>query len=204
MTPGGPGASEKPILFSGPMVRAILEGRKTQTRRLVKLHEPYVTMSERDDGAPWPYYEDPNTMNGYEPLPCPYGEPGHRLWVRETTYRNGGYVATDPPPHASAGKVPSIFMRRHDSRITLAITGVRAQRLGDISEDDARAEGVTFKLQEELGNPGGLGWWGSLRQGFAALWDSINGDRAPWKSNPWVWVVSFAPAPTGTTRGRDE
>lgn len=189
---------ERPILFSGPMVRAILDGRKTQTRRVVK-------------GA-WALEGDESGC-GWEPPACPYGEPGDRLWVREAW----GLMDTQPsdgPDRATLGYRadgdaaapngrhqlwrPSIHMPRWASRITLEITDVRVERLRSISREDVRAEGI----------PETFGDWGALRfPGFEAhvwdnmrfdeqwklCWDQINGDRpgCSWDANPWVWAITF-------------
>jgi hypothetical protein len=181
---------ERPILFSAPMVRAILAGEKTQTRREVKGLGVFVD-TEMDMGPPtledvgwiWP---DGTTAR------CPYGKPGDQLWVREkwrptvniSKSESSIYYAADGVSKVDkrAGVLwrmatasrwrPSIHMPRWASRLTLEVTGVRVQRLDDTGEDDARAEGVvdTFAFEE--------------------LWDSINGKGA-WAANPWVWVVSF-------------
>ena len=164
--------TERPILFNGPMVRAILDGRKTMTRRIVKA-------GTRDD---W--------------NACPYGVIGDRLWVRETWRCFGGreyeyqqhqpsiiYRADDGPTHNEGGWRPSIFMPRWASRITLEITGVRVERLQDISEADAEAEGCTGDHRADRDS--------DAAQEFRSLWNQINGKRASWDSNPWVWVVEF-------------
>lgn len=203
---------ERPIIFSAPMVHAILAGTKTQTRRTVKLParlwgnwEPTVIDCEgalTSDLRPAKFAAYPimsNDRTGAS-IYCPYGVVGDRLWVRETHrpryfedgsagYRaDWGSAAADCVPEPKWK--PSIFMRRRDSRIILEVTGVRVERLQDISEEDAKAEGVT---------PGasGVGYIPAQQAApyvyeYAALWDHINGKRAPWLSNPWVWVVSFA------------
>lgn len=171
---------ERPIIFSGPMVRAIIEGRKTQTRRVV--------IGTKDD---W------NS--------CPYGQLGDGLWVRETfLLRARGkvvvYRADMSEPEASGfgamygGWKPAIFMPRKLSRIALEVTDVRAQRLQDISEDDAKAEGLRHHHSW-----GGAESWRAgddisdfnPQRCFMKMWDSINARRAPWASNPWVWAISF-------------
>lgn len=166
--------TERPILFSAPMVRAILDDEKTQTRR--------IAQSDRDERV----------------LPLRYGEPGHRLWVREThavihdgsvVYRadlSPGDLADESKVRRSARSAglatlpwrPSIFMQRRHSRITLEVTGVRVERLQSISVDDALREGVHPPC---------------IRDNFQRLWDSINGGRAgrTWADNPLVWVISF-------------
>lgn len=157
---------ERPILFSGAMVRAILDGSKTQTRRVCKL--------DVRGGMPQPELDSLLRC-------CPYGQPGDRLWVRETwakTYvRQAGaewfvYATGDNRTDYGGPWKPSIHMPRAASRITLEITGVRVERLGEISESDARAEGVQSVAE------------------FKELWASING-LGSWEANPWVWVVEF-------------
>ena len=212
---------ERPILFSAPMVRAILDGRKTQTRRW--LHASPGTeaiLDEYDSG--WSSKFDAHGdghgglfrhVNGGTlsvPLRCPYGSPEERLWVRETfTHITGNgirvHYRADGEPTDREGRVlptepglprwrPSIFMRRSESRITLEIAEVRVQRLGEISEDDARAEGVEPVMWERKVYPSGRAATvetPSYRDGFGVLWDEINGKRCPWSSNPWVWAISF-------------
>jgi hypothetical protein len=176
---------ERPILFSAPMVRAILEGRKTQTRRIAKELNEMPNL----DGI---LKRFPN------PKGCRYGKPGDRLWVRETwAHERDGtgcpddngvlYRATDPgwdDEETGLRWRPSIFMPRRASRITLEITDVRVQRLQEISEEDAQAEGAVGALDQSVGN----NWCAS--QAFAALWESINGPDS-WDANPWVWAVTF-------------
>lgn len=201
---------ERPILFSGPMVRAILTGKKTQTRRLMRpqpewdpamdggrwwISGRHVTTLSWERAAPVEWM----LRNGY----CPHGVPGDRVWVRETFARSSdlarGYVyAADS--HVSRFDIdgehwtPSIHMPRQASRIDLEIVSVRAERLRDISEADAHAEGapVEFRISVRVGDKGtDERIPNSHRGGFANLWDHINGDRATWESNPWVWVVEF-------------
>lgn len=203
---------EHPILFSAPMVRAILEGRKTQTRRVVKPQpsagvraSPFVT-SGLEDG------------HGRE-LRCPYGQPGDRLWVRERFavdtkgadalvgqhYETPWYYADADEygllGHDGLGPIyvealrwrPSIHMHRDQSRITLEVTGVRVDRLQDISDEDAAAEGIDYQPNGgELYRPwrGHERWWERPRPAFRDLWDHINGPES-WGANPWVWVVEF-------------
>ncbi len=205
---------ERPILFSGPMVRAILEGRKTQTRRVVKPRH-YWHMDHRDDGTQWPYFDD---YVYAEPDPvevlCPYGVPGDRLWVRETWRLiawdgDAQTVGVDYPADGPDGearyietadhlalarrllsrrKRPSIHMPRWASRITLQVTGVRVERVQDICDADAMAEGVDWS---GLVDRTGLTKGGAVDT-FRALWDSINAKRGyGWGVNPWVWVVTF-------------
>ncbi len=194
-----------PILFSGPMVRAILDGRKTQTRRVFKVQPaddfcPEVglycpTLVDPRTGEMFPGKERFGASDLDECHPCPYGQPGDRLWVRETWQdtRSPGepenrrqimYRADDS--RSLIGWRPSIFMPRWASRITLEITGVRAERLQEISDDDAFAEGIQSWVDSGHGMAGG----GSARGTYRALWESINGPGS-WDANPWAWVVEF-------------
>lgn len=203
----------RPILFSGPMIRALLEGRKTQTRRVVKPQPLFEGF--RSYGASWAWHKSPAiwfsgvTTKQLVSKPglgmyCPYGQPGDLLWVRETccpdwadkpVYKADGGSAREAGYPAEPRWRPSIHMPRWASRLTLRITGVRVQRLHDISEDDAIAEGakpiaVTFRgdqagdarLVPSLGGP--------YRDGFRCLWASINGPGS-WDANPWVWALTF-------------
>jgi hypothetical protein len=175
----------RPILFSGPMVRTILEGRKTQTRRVIK---PQLK------DCPW-------VADG-----CPYGQPGDLLWVREAWNYFGGneYLyqqdkesvsyRADPPVTQIHGDKwrPSIHMPRWASRLTLRITDVRVQRVQEISEGDAVAEGVKACIagQDEHGPVK------TYRTGFVRVWQEINAKRGySWESNPWVWSITFEPSP---------
>lgn len=192
--------SDKPILFSAPMVRAILEDRKTQTRRIMKVQPDKIW----EDGSPW------WNIGGLRLPKCPYGQTGGALWVRETFRK---FVACDecgcsehPCPCPEDGAVfyradenyqgpksdpddpnwkPSIFMPRIASRITLEIKDIRAERLNDISEEAAKAEGAK-QVSKDIGC---ADVW-SYKEGFKHLWHSINGPDS-WHKNPWVWVVSF-------------
>jgi len=221
---------ERPILFSAPMVRAILDGSKTQTRRVVKPqphqseYEPdhfswmektkkrEVSKGWRPDGnggriptetvTPKGTLRSVSVSRGWFSEHCPYGQPGDRLWVRETfcpdwadhgpIYKaNGGSAIEAGYPREPRWK-PSIHMPRKFSRITLEITGVRVERLQEISEDDACAEGVSYTgpypnavLSGFLPRPDDL-----ARKEFKLLWESINGADS-WAANPWVWVIKF-------------
>ncbi len=246
---------ERPILFRGEMVRAILDGRKTQTRRVMK---PQPTHELQSDSTPecghWEWEWKGKRLHA---MYCPYGVPGDRLWVRETfilenaekplserpfmhdeeaewewgNYLVPHYRATEAEPHIVNPRYddgddrtrwsPCIIMPRWASRITLEVTGVRAERVQDISEKDAIAEGTT-KCEFD-GNGVHRGY--SHKTGFRKLWDSINAkpkpvwhdpytqdkvecyvscpwDRKsevrehrglPWYivANPWVWIVEF-------------
>jgi len=158
------------------MVRAVLNESKTQTRRVIKV-SPFDSC---DEGLGVHALVDIDK--------CPYGKAGDRLWVRETflSYlERTFYRATDEGDLLDSlfqtGKPkwkPSIFMPRSHSRIDLEVTGIRVERLNDISEEDAIAEGI----KNHLPTP---------KDAYQDLWDSINGETAPWDSNPWVWVVEF-------------
>ena len=168
---------ERPILFSGEMVRAILDGRKTQTRRVVKPQPP--------------------PLGGF--VKNPYGQPGDRLWVRETwALDDKYYYRADGAVGDRCGKwKPSIHMPRAASRITLEITGVRVERLQEITISDIYAEGaITDEWLEWRDDVSGVGMPAGSRienerDVWEKLWDSINGKTYPWKSNPWVWVIEF-------------
>lgn len=199
---------ERPILFRGEMVRAILEGRKGQTRRTRGLDR----INEDADG--WELvnvtsyamaqFRHKRTGEAVD-VRCQLGQPGDRLWVKETHgYITSAGVRTvyradgEPRDRFSGDAIegmkwrPSIFMRRADSRITLEVTGVRVERLQDISEEDASSEGVEMPSN---------GYWLDYRKNngipqltakdsFWSLWCSINGDES-WVANPWVWVIEF-------------
>lgn len=209
---------ERPILFSGAMVRALLDGTKTQTRRVVK-HQP----SGSEIFAPnefcdmWyfrdAYYACPeNDIGRY--VKCPYGKQGDRLWVRETFFSNSFdypkptehakehlyYRADGLPDFEGEEKyirwVPSIHMPRWASRITLEIVSVRVERLQEISEEDAIAEGIRFADGYYIGclHPikGTPKVFPTAVDAFCSIWDSINAERGyPWESNPFVWVLEF-------------
>ncbi len=189
---------ERPIIFSSEMVRAILEGRKTQTRRVIK-PQPKIDISMCD-----PYL--PALIDG-KYVGCPYGQPGDRLWVRENfmiqlpqsqEYPHGEveYAADYPIPidggpifqfeGGGSAMTPSIYMPRWASRIMLEITGVRVERVQDITHQDAVAEGI----QECPGyTDDGCD---CVYAAYAKLWDSINLKRGfGWNTNPWVWVVEL-------------
>ncbi|ROO33430.1 hypothetical protein [Pseudomonas sp. 7SR1] len=233
---------ERPILFSAPMVRAILEGRKTVTRRAVKI-QPRSKADIGSYGLGQPFIRHPDvTKRNPE---CPYGRPGDRLWVRETTEADedtaecailSRYVADHAPVLYSGCEDPeyngtwahwdyprqsrpSIHMPRWASRILLEIIDVRVERLKDISDEQAQAEGCFFTDYGKQCFHGGHGWkdvgdcpavaghqqregwmWdkttsheqclGSARHAFGNLWNKVNGPDA-WDANPWVWVVEF-------------
>jgi hypothetical protein len=235
--------TDRPILFSAPMVRALLAGTKTQTRRIVKwgsVHmkgcspevcgaDGYDTVTDRAiTRVAW----TPKTL---AMLVCPYGQAGDRLWVRETfrspskhivayaadgtcgawmgdgdggrMFHRHGQVIIDPSDGGQFGVkkygsrwVPSIHMPRWASRITLEITGVRVERLQEISAADAIADGIDIAphhpgMYEAVLADNGKGSRivcavDDPTEAYCALWNMINGSGA-WAANPWVWVVEF-------------
>jgi hypothetical protein len=206
---------ERPILFSASMVRANRAGRKMQTRRPLKW-----PVLGRSDGVKQRLYMESDLERPGDAMAilrlCPYGKPGDRLWVRETWAtrldrddtrpidlipgRDSVYFWADPQTcntgcGGAAGKRrPSIFMPRWACRNVYEITEVRVQRVNEISEEDARAEGfsadpISGKVN---GKPAKIAFYDPIRW-YAALWDAINGDRAPWASRPWAWAITYKP-----------
>jgi hypothetical protein len=204
----GNSMKERPILFSGPMVRALLEGRKTQTWRVVKPQPKNMVIRavQEAPGERCKWYDADCIYPGVEMI-CPYGQPGDRLWVKETHWLFGRWhkngmsetgrqkwkfhadracgVMFAPtaffPSREQNGwhKRPSIFMPHWASRITLEITKTPVERLRDISPNDCRAEGMP-KDNNDIG----------VRYGYGQLWNQING-KGSWDANPWVWVITF-------------
>lgn len=192
---------ERPILFNSEMVRAILDGRKTMTRRAVK------PQPEQDTDCPY------HIGTGIERVArtCPYGKPGDRLWVRETWRgKDWGYSRPkeiiyrasndfygnhrETTTHPDVKWTPSIYMPRWASRITLEITNVRVERLQKINNADALAEGTPGAWVENSEYPGGYEENENKVHVFffRQLWDSINAKRGySWDANPWVWVIEF-------------
>ena len=209
--------SERPILFSGPMVRAILDGRKTQTRRPVT-PQPFARPEFNDESGLFDVYAGDEVSGS---IRSPYGIAGDRLWVREAwrTTSDGGRADDMPPrdlqPHVvwyeadgvapsdeCVGKCrPSMFMPRWASRITLEVTDVRVERLNSISEQDSIAEGIerhysgwrpytTMFYEADGVTP--ANYLRDPRESYRQLWDSLNAERGHgWDVNPWVWVVEF-------------
>lgn len=204
-------STERPIIFSGPMVQAILEGRKSQTRRVVKPQPNSGPQGRMVDlgGGGWGLLD--GDLSGE--WGCPYGQPGDRLWVREAhaivpanAYRwSEGVVQTVNPldtyyaaiyregfdrSTGGLGWRPSIHMPRWASRLTLRVTEIRVQRVQEIGEEDALAEGfpeTPADLEPIQGIP-----WLSAREWFRGLWDDINAKPGrTWEDSPWVWVVHF-------------
>lgn len=192
--------ADRPILFSAPMVRALLAGTKTQTRRVVKPQPSPELLADYAEIRVTRGSTRTDAQALSECLPCPYGQPGTKLWVRETWAPNTVqplehrppadylYAATDSARYAVCRWRPSIHMPRAASRITLEITGVRVERLQDISEADAQAEGCPVECMTPTGDDSGSAIHGP--GGYLALWESINGPGS-WAANPWVWVVEF-------------
>lgn len=221
---------ERPLLFSAPMVLATLDGSKTQTRRIFNprrwtaarlnlLRFVHVLFGEATkilscaqpaDTAYagfdiFPYAHSPSYFK------CPYGQPGDRLWVREThcpnwcdktIYKADGGSAIEAGYPKEPKWRPSIHMRREYSRILLEITDVRIERLQDISEADAMAEGISeVNFRPCDGFPLSLGYMVGKDDGktslatsaiaaYRELWEAING-ASSWDKNPWVWVIEF-------------
>ena len=205
---------ERPILFSAPMVRALLDGSKTQTRRGIARLSGFGVITQFDV-ADTPDYDwhFRNKMRLWNDITharllecCPYGSPGDRLWVRET-FQGPMWFGDDEPVDSHTPKychykadgdgtpeymdaddnlvcrwMPSIHMPRWASRITLEITGVRVERLHDISDDDSLAEGI-YPTKTGL-------YSGSPRAAYEELWESINGPGS-WATNPFIWVIEF-------------
>lgn len=202
---------ERPILFSAPMVRALLDDRKTQSRRVVMpapISQPRHPLVSFNHGVPeWSFGLADQTSRGLRWWRCPYGVPGDRLWVRERycldvgydecppadvpSFARVGYAATDKAQAWMGRDRPSIHMPRWASRILLEITDVRVERLQDISEGDAIAEGLEWIVPGIWSVAMSLPIVGdNPRAVYGALWDHINGEGA-WAANPWVWAVSF-------------
>lgn len=196
--------SERPILFNDAMVRAVLSGAKMQTRRPVLVGGAPVH-HDRTEGAwrklrdGWAWVVENDVRGGV--YPCPFGAPGDRLWVRECwgpcrgglVYRADDHAAKVRGPDGGRWR-PSIHMPRWASRLTLRVTDVRVERVQDITEDDARAEGIT--------GPHNVGYpafhlpgdskprYSRAAAAFEDLWSDTYGAES-WAANPWVWVVSF-------------
>ncbi len=210
---------ERPILFSAPMVRALLDGTKTQTRRIVKPQADARTTAafQGADGIwrfSYPTARAPVSHADWD-VRCPYGMPGDRLWVRETCFIND-YRGVDVPVDERAdcnivykadplpdfeGEEnlivwrPSIHMPRWASRIDLENVSVRVERLENITEADALAEGVDMNQLVTMPMFPGAPCTVTIKprsaiEAYAMLWESINGPGS-WHANPWVWAVEF-------------
>lgn len=216
--------TERPILFSAPMVRALIDGRKTQTRRIVKPqpisvgYEPLISFNHAR--AEYSFGPEDRDARGLRWWRCPYGAPGDSLWVKETwrptaslqpwdldvtyaadnsrrTIKDGEFGERDwtMPKAAARGNVSPLFMPRWASRLTLAITDVRVERLNDCSSEDAAAEGlVKLPATGRYVVEQGAQYFGAAsrdpREVYSWLWDDING-AGSWAANPWVLVVGF-------------
>lgn len=180
---------ETGLMFKAPLVRAILAGQKTQTRRVVKFR-PGFDLEEREDGSLWPWMEHPDRCDDVW-MPCSLGQPGDRIYVRETFghfERNENFKPGCECFYRADGDSvelqpwrPAIHMPKHAARIWLEVTGVRVERLQQITEEDAKAEGAPMKNSPAAHLT-------SYRRGFQELWESTGGD---WAMNPWVWVIDF-------------
>lgn len=196
----------KPILFSTEMVQAILAGRKTQTRRIIKIKTtPFIeNLSEESMKK---HLESPGAREIYGGYNA-----GDILWVRETSFEiterlrsfplfqnytvdEKFLFKTDSPDIGCHNWKPSIFMPKEAARIFLKVTNVRVERLQDISEVDAIDEGIrkcTLDGCEDLWeNYNGFMGFYEAKDSFQSLWQSINAKKHPWESNPWVWVYEF-------------
>ncbi|EKQ6240051.1 TPA: hypothetical protein ACRZF4_000628 [Escherichia coli] len=191
---------ERGMIFNGEMVRAILHGRKTQTRR--PANPSTANLLDLQEQYPHKKYN----------ISCPFGAVGDRIWVRETWAEAGAgapdlklYRANYPehvpthyenvPPVDEIRWTPSIHMPRWASRITLEITCVRVERLNSISQKDAQAEGMELTgWRPTYSDPDSGGEVWTPYDNFAQLWESIYGEES-WKANPWVWVIEFKVAP---------
>ncbi|EKN3404906.1 hypothetical protein AB5J03_003902 [Yersinia enterocolitica] len=185
--------NEKPILFNSEMVNAILSGRKTMTRRIISEKTLHLFGVAAGAGECHPLELCDERSQSYYLEFCPLGKPGDQLWVREAfatglcTESTLAYRATHKPEDLEEGWgetikwTPSIHMPRWASRINLLITGVRVERLQDISDADASAEGCKISSMQS---------GECLSDMFARLWKSIYGDES-WQANPCVWVIEF-------------
>ncbi|MGQ7807160.1 hypothetical protein ACUN3I_16245 [Hafnia alvei] len=185
-------SKERGMIFNSEMVRAILSGQKTQTRRIVKnvSSDSCMTLKEPAKNRDGVYT---HVMDAPKHGLCPHGNVGDRIWVREThhldqygyTYKADGDWIKEMRESGAFGCdekwTPSMHMKRCASRILLEITNVRVERLNDISEEDAKAEGAPTECCV-IGDKHFLG--------FRSLWKSIYGEES-WKANPWVWCISF-------------
>ncbi len=213
--------ADRPILFSGPMIKALLAGRKTQTRRLIGFPGiekvlDFVKVATDNEGRP--VYEMKDAAGQFVARPAGKGlvdyhfSPrigvGDRLWVRETWSHSGDHVfsisearraltgwaiyqADENNDYPHAKYWPSIHMPKEFSRMTLIVTDVRVERLQDISEADAIAEGAKqYSSSTKLSRPFNPDWKGIYREGYAELWNEING-AGSWEANPWVAAYTF-------------
>jgi len=198
--------NEHSIIFQGDSIRAILDGRKTQTRRIIRPQPPeghWWAETPAEMALAAQYYPGERGRKG-----CPYGVPGDRLWCRESIRKSqcegeyGPYIE-----YVADGEVlpmsnwiwkrnvlPSIHMPRGCSRLTLEVARVRVQRVQDITEVDAKAEGCE---PNHIRRPGYAAMYDAdYRDGFRLLWNRINAKRGyGWDASPWVWAIDFRPLP---------
>jgi len=237
---------ERPIIMGAESVRAILEERKTQTRRVIDPRRYNIggwdmPVSKSDIEAGYPVYQDNNGDFHSVVERCPYGKVGDRLWVRETVFFETFHQQSDEElerdgfnpnigvwvyradnhdyPTITANWTSPMFMPREASRITLEITDIRVERVQDITEEDAIAEGVIsddeyayragednlfpcprcegYQVHDAFGHDYGITevnctHCNTLKKRYRIIWDSLNAKRGyPWERNPWVWVVTF-------------
>lgn len=191
---------ERPVIFNGEMVRAILAGRKTQTRRVMKPQPEPVPGQPGEYWWPAKAFETMVKMSDFQRVgfegaaadASPFGRIGDRLWVRETFGDCGVRLVyradTDDGASCQVTRwTPSIHMPRSACRLLLEISDVRVERLNDISEQDALAEGMDDGTSQAAI---AAGWFEKPRRAFRRLWEQIYGQES-WSSNPWVWVVEF-------------
>jgi hypothetical protein len=202
---------QRPILFSAPMVRALLDGSKTQTRRVAKIkrvdahpQNPIIQVATMEGVGKQFWANSQISHPNHISKACPHGQVGDQLWVRETwcdVYGAGGnehrrkkevmYRADgETDPNVVPRWTPPIHMPRWASRITLEITGVRVERLQDITAADALAEGIVQAADGGYHLADTRHYSDSPDESYASLWEHLNGEGS-WNSNPWVWVIEF-------------
>jgi len=217
---------ELPIIMTGESVRAIREGRKTQTRRVINPRKYNIQgwdmpVSKADIEAGYPVYQDNNGDFHSVIERCPYGKVGDHLWVRETVFFETFHQQSDEElkrdgfnpnigvwvyradnhdyPTITANWTSPMFMPRKASRITLEVTNIRIERVQDITENDAIAEGIEYigdffnsPCWKDYGSSPNVVFPDDPIGSYRSLWDSLNSKRGyPFESNPWVWVIDF-------------
>lgn len=212
--------NENPIIFSKPMVRALIDGHKTQTRRILKQQPKeyfHVAGYYTDKGSTFTLFKHIKFRSDTFSIKCPYGNVGDRLWVRENFRGSAGYDGIKPSlwgnkpvwynadgtpdnkmwDFLSKKTRPSIHMPRHISRISREILNIRVERAAYISEADAKAEGALWHDGHGVGHSGfrhdindGI-VWPTAAESFQHLWTNING-RESWAENPWVWILDLS------------
>ncbi len=204
---------EHPIIFSGEMIEAILDGRKNVTRRVVKPQPEKIEIRDIGEGCQEVIWKDSKRLlsigGGGNVLQvvinklCPYGQIGSKLWVRETWLKgtdneiyylancNELEYAEEVSRHTPGVKVrwkPSIFMLRSASRITLEITNIKVERLQEIGIEDVHKEGIERWRDYEGGEHLSVV---TTKNTFIRFWDSFNGKKYSWRDNPFVWIIEF-------------